>query len=301
MKTLDVLRIIRLHIVVGGVLAFFLGVFLAVAEGGVFEPIHVIISYVVVLLGDLSTHFSNDYFDIEIDKQTQTKKFFSGKKLLVKFPELHSVALTVSLILFFLSIVVSAVLVVFFGLPLEFFIITVVANIFGLIYSAPPFRLCSRSLGALIIAFVTGFVIPGVGYLTVMGHFDSFFVGLSVPFVLYGFLLSLNLQAPDIDCDKKGKKRTFAVLIGARHVFFVVLAVTFFVPLTFFVLSGQLAFSVVDLDLIFLFSFVPLVTAFFGFVGFFKKRDLNKFSALNILSLFLFISLLNIYCLLLFV
>ena len=52
----------------------------------------------------------------------------------------------------------------FLDAPIELFIIMFFANLIGWFYSAPPVRLISRGLGELAVAWVTGFVIPGVGY-----------------------------------------------------------------------------------------------------------------------------------------
>lgn len=70
------LKIVRLHIVAGGLLAFLVGALLGLANGGVFNPIHFVVYYLAVLFGDLSTHYSNDYFDVQHDKLTYKKSFF---------------------------------------------------------------------------------------------------------------------------------------------------------------------------------------------------------------------------------
>lgn len=289
MEPLTLLRMIRLHIVAGGALAFSLGTLLAVAEGGTLEPLPVTLGYLVVLLGDLSTHYSNDYYDVETDKQSKTKKFFSGKKLLVTHPQLQSTAKTISLSLFTFSNILAAVVVLFFGAPTEFFVIALAANLLGWLYSAPPTRLGSRGLGETAVAFATGFAIPGIGYISVKGQLDPLFVYFSVPFMLYGFLLSLNLESPDITNDKTCGKHTLAVRLGERNVFFTVLAAVFLATSTFFVLTHELTSSFIDLNVVFLFSLIPLTAAILGTVISFKKRNMYVFNAINISSLFLFI------------
>ena len=171
MDFLNVTKMIRGYIVAGGALSFSLGTLLGIIEGGTFKPAPVILCYLVVFLGDLSTHFSNDYFDVEIDKDAQTT-FFSGKKILVHHPQLRPAAKKISLTLLVLSNVTAAVLVLFFGAPTELLIITLAANLLGWIYSAPPLRLSSRTLGEVTIAVATGFIIPSIGYLSVKGQLD---------------------------------------------------------------------------------------------------------------------------------
>ena len=287
MNCLSFLKIIRVHIVAGGALAFSLGALLAITEGGSFKILPLILGYIVVLLGDLSTHYSNDYFDIEVDKISEQKNFFSGNKILVTQPQLRSLAKSVSVTFLVLSDIIAAVSVLFFNVPPELLIITFVANLIGWFYSAPPLRLSSRCLGEIVIALATGFIIPCIGYIIVRGHFDSLFLSFSIPFMMYGFMLSLNLSAPDIEIDKKGEKRTFSVLTGGRNIFFVILAVAFLATITFFGLTFQLATSVINMNAIFLLSFIPMTAGIVGFIISFKKRDLNRFSTLNISSLFI--------------
>ena len=80
------LQIIRIHIVVGGMLAFTVGALLGLANGGVFNPVHFVICYATVFFGDLSTHFSNDYFDVKQDKTRHKKSLFSNHKVLTDNP-----------------------------------------------------------------------------------------------------------------------------------------------------------------------------------------------------------------------
>ena len=295
MNPLIILRIIHPHIVAGGILAYSLGVLLALVEGGTLNPLLIALGYGVVFLGDLSTHFGNDYFDVEMDAQIKTKKFFSNTKILVNNPQLRPLAKSVSLTLLALSIILSIVVVIFFGVPIEFFVIALAANLLGWAYSAPPLRLVSRGLGELIIAVATGFIIPSIGYLLVKGQLDPIFVSLSMPFMLYGLFLSLNLEAPEIESDQKGQKGTLAVRIGKRNVFIVVLVIPLFATLTFLALFLQLSSNVLDLKTLFLFSLIPVTASIIGFVTFFQRRELNRFSTLNICSLFLLIIFLNVY------
>lgn len=301
MNPLTILKIIRVHIVIGGVLAFSLGALLAILDGGIINPLNLVIGYCVVFFGDLSTHFSNDYFDFELDKHLKIKKLFSSKKILVDKPKLCPISMKISLALLIISNVLGATMVLFFGAPIEFFIITFLANILGWVYSAPPIRLSSKSLGELTIALATGFIIPSIGYLSVKNQLDSFFVYLSIPFIVYGFFLSLNLEAPDIQNDKKGQKTTFAVRIGPTNIYYVILAAASLVPLAFFGLIGQTIFNTIDLMVVFVLSLIPLTATILGYFSYFKKNNLNQFCSLNIISLFLFIILLNVYFLLLLI
>jgi len=282
------LKIIRVHIVAGGALAFSLGALLALANGGSVNPALLVAAYVVVLLGDLSSHYSNDYFDVEVDKHIEQKKFFAGSGILVNHPNLRSASKTISVSLLVCANVLAVAIFLFLGAPIEIFIVILGASLVGWFYSAPPTRLISRGLGEAAVACVTGFAIPAIGYLAVRGQFDPLFVYLAVPFVMYGFMLSLSLEAPDSEIDRKGGKRTLVVRKGARNVFLLILALTASAAVTFFVYSWLVTSAVLNIGFLALFSVVPLTTALVGFVGVLQKRNVNRFSGLNVASLFVF-------------
>jgi len=297
MNTLNILKIIRVHIVAGGFLAFSLGALLAIAEGGSFDPARFVLGYVVVLLGDLSTHYGNDYFDVEVDKYIEQKKFFSGSGILVNNPNLRSLSKLISLTLLLGSNVLASMIVVFLGLPIEFFIVILGASLVGWFYSAPPLRLISRGFGEVAVAFVTGFAIPGLGYLAIRGQFDPVFVYFAVPFMMFGLILSLSLHAPDVEVDRRGGKRNLAVRLGQRGGFFLILAMASSATLTFWIYVWQNVFSIVDFGVVVLLSIIPLVAGLLGFVGFFQKKEVNHFSVLNVVALFVFNMLMITYLL----
>ena len=297
MSLLTILRLIRLRIVAGGVLAFSLGALLALVSGGSFDLTRVVLAYFVVLLGDLSTHYSNDYFDVEVDKHIEKKKFFAGSAILVNHPNLRSISKSISITLLACANLLAVAIFFFLGAPIEIFIVILGASLVGWFYSAPPVRLISKGVGEVALACVTGFAIPAIGYLSVRGQFDPLIIYLAVPFVMYGFMLSLSLEAPDAEIDRKGGKRTLAVRKGSRSVFSLILTLTVLAASTFFVYSWLVTSAVVDLRIVALFSLMPLTAGIVGFVGVLQKKNIHLFSALNVASLFGFNMLMLVYLL----
>ena len=291
------LRIIRVHIVAGGFLAFSLGTLLALVGGGSFDFVRYGLGYAAVFLGDLSTHYSNDYFDVEVDKYVKQRKFFAGKNILVDNPSLRLPSKLFSLVLLGCSNILAVVFVVFLGAPFEFFIVMLCASLVGWFYSAPPVRLVSRGFGELAVAIVTGFAIPGLGYLAIRGQFDPMFFYFAFPFVMYGLILSLSLHAPDAEVDRRGEKLNLAVRLGQRRVFFLILTLAFSATLTFCLYAWQGVLSIVNSYVIVLLSIVPLVAGLVGLVIFLEKKEVNSPSALNVAALFVFNILLNSYLL----
>jgi 1,4-dihydroxy-2-naphthoate octaprenyltransferase len=295
MEVPNILKIIRPHIVAGGILAFSLGALLAIVQGGSFNLAQVALFYVVVFLGDLSTHFSNDYFDVEVDKNFEPKKFFSGKNILINYPELRPQSRFIALSLLGVSLALSVVMFLSQAAPIELVLIMVGANFVGWFYSAPPLRLISRGLGEVGLALAAGFAIPAIGYLSVRGRLDPLFLWFAFPFVIYGLMLSLSLEAPDREIDAKGGKRNIVVRKGAPFVFTLILAAALSASLAFLLAYLLVPPTLVAFGLVFLFSIVPLTAGFVTFLWRFRKNEANRFSTLNVASLFVFNMLMVAY------
>jgi len=273
------LRVIRLPILLGGSLGYGLGALLGLAGGGVFNPILLVVSYAVVALGDLSTHFSNDYFDAELDRSAP-KKIFGGSNLLVGRTDLLLPALGVARILS-LSSVALAGLAAALGVSPLIVPLALAANILGWLYSLPPFRLAYRGLGEAAIAVGTGFGVPAAGYLTVRGSLDTGFMLCSAALVLYGFVLGLSLELPDMEADRVGGKMNLVARFGWRTCmrFALLLCLASTVILTLF-LGTIIALA----------SVVPLTVFLFGnFLVTENRSRRDVVAAACILSLFTFL------------
>lgn len=283
-----IFRVVRFHIVIGGALAFSLGALLAIVNGGVFNPWQLLLFYAIVLFGDLSTHYSNDYFDVNIDTQKTKKNLFSGSKILVNNPSLVSLARKIAITFFVLSNILALLAVIFWVAPIELLAVALGANFLGWAYSAPPLRLISRGLGELAIAIATGFAIPAVGYLSVRGQFDPTFLLLTLPFMLYGVMLSFSLETPDVEVDRKGGKRNMAVRRGERMVLVFVFVVALVAMSAFAFYASQTAIRTIDLRWVVAFSFVPLATAVWGLVAAVQRKKPEIVCSANIIALFIF-------------
>ena len=57
---------------------------------------------------------------------------------------------------------------------LSFFFLILSGNLLGWYYSAPPLKLSYRGFSE-IATVLTGFIVPGVGYVVLMGNIDLYF------------------------------------------------------------------------------------------------------------------------------
>jgi 1,4-dihydroxy-2-naphthoate octaprenyltransferase len=295
------LKVTRMHIVLGGILAFTLGALLGITAGGIFNPFTIVLCYLIVFFGDLSTHYSNDYFDADEDRLVVRRKVFSGRKILVDNPNLLPSARWISLGYLTTSISIATVAVVFRVAPVELLIITAGANFLGWFYSAPPLRLVSRGLGELALALAVGFAIPAVGYLSVVGSLEGVFAFFALPFLLYGFMLGLSLEAPDIEVDRKGNKKNIGVRMGERVVFGLILVSSVAAFAVFGFLYWLVTTTVVNFWVVTVFAAIPLAAGILGFTCVFRKKKTDTFGAVNVASLFVFNLVMILYLIFLIV
>jgi len=218
---LRLLKVIRPHIVAGGFLGYLIGALFSLNLGGSFSWTWFALGYMIVLFMDLSTHYNNDYYDVEIDRHAPFKPFGSVN-LFIEHPELRGSAFIIAVGASALSLLIASALVL---VGSAWYLLAVVAlfNVLGWLYSAPPVRLHSRRLGEVTIAVGTGFCVPAVGYIVADGAVDGAFLLFSAPLVLYGFVLSLCLQLPDLESDQALGKKTLVGLIGRRRSYLLVL------------------------------------------------------------------------------
>ena len=231
---LRLLKVIRPHIVAGGFLGYLVGALFSLNLGGSFSWTWFALGYMIVLFMDLSTHYNNDYYDVEIDRHAPFKPFGSVN-LFVEHPELRGSAFLVAVGFSVLSIL-CALVMVSIGSTWHLLVVVLLFNVLGWLYSAPPVRLHSRRLGEVTIAVGTGFCVPAVGYIVAGGAVDGAFLLFSAPLVLYGFVLSLCLQLPDLESDQALGKKTLVGLIGRRRSYLLVLLFSVAASACYFIL-----------------------------------------------------------------
>jgi len=280
------LRIIRPHIVAGGFLGYCLGVLLAMLVGGKTSSETFVLGYLIVLFGDLATHFSNDYYDVDIDKNAPSKTF-GGSNVLVEHPEIRPLAIGGAIFLSSGSLFIALLMVSMFGFPPFLLHLVATTNLFGWLYSTPPVSLNARGLGEVTIALGTGFSIPAVGYVAALGYIDSAFLIFSMPLILYGLILSLSLELPDLEVDREYGKMNLVVLLGRRKVTFLIL-LTSTLASAFFVF-----FATVDFDRFWILPILSSSLIVANLKGCFTRSHgqskANHISRINISALFLFL------------
>ncbi|MBC8498412.1 prenyltransferase [Candidatus Bathyarchaeota archaeon] len=292
MVNLKLLKVIRPHIVAGGFLGYLVGALYGLSLGGGLSWSEFLLGYLIVLFMDLSTHYNNDYYDVEVDRSAPFKPFGSVN-LLIDDNEMRNSALRVAVGCSVISILMASVSV-FIGSTWHLVGVVVLFNALGWLYSAPPVRLHSRRLGEITIAVGTGFCVSAVGYILTRNGIDGFFTLFSVPLILYGFILSLCLQVPDYEVDRMMDKKTIVGLIGRRRTYLVVLLCAVAASATYFHLLPPLNSMMVPWV-----SLVPAASSLFSVLLLSDSLEhAQQYTKLNISALFLFLACLDLLLLL---
>ncbi|UCD73553.1 MAG: prenyltransferase, partial [Candidatus Bathyarchaeota archaeon] len=195
------------------------------------------------------------------------------------------------------SLLTAMVMVVFFDSTPFLLCLVVVMNLLGWFYSTPPVQLNARGLGEASIALGTGFIIPAVGYISTLGSIDGTYLFFSIPLVIYGFILGLSLELPDLEGDREYGRKNLVVLAGRRFTALLVFLLTILAS-AFFVLFIVLDY--INLWILPIFSAIPIIAGLKGYSA--QSNDqvrADHNSKLYISSLFLVLIVLDIYLLLL--
>jgi 1,4-dihydroxy-2-naphthoate octaprenyltransferase len=213
------LRLARPQFLISSLPIYILGAFWAILLGASSSFPRLLIGYLIILLAQLSISFSNDYFDIEVDKLGTPTLFSGGSRILVENPALRKSALWIALALNVCSVIVGVLFQQHYSYPIWFLGIVVAINIIGWLYSAPPIKLAYRGFGELLTALSIGFFVPVIGYLVARGYLNDEGRLFTIPLVLYALVTILLVELPDMEADRLGQKKTWVAQKGRRFGF----------------------------------------------------------------------------------
>jgi len=173
-----------------------------------------LLGYLVLMPAHLSVSYSNDYFDVDVDRHGKPTLFSGGSGILVNHPELREPAKWVAIALILSSLTFGILFQIVYSTPVWFLGLVVLGNLLGWFYSAPPLSLAYRGLGELAMVISIGLLVPGLGYLVTSGHIDQDGLLFSLPLMLYGLAFILTVENLDMESDRLGSKRTWVARKG---------------------------------------------------------------------------------------
>jgi 1,4-dihydroxy-2-naphthoate octaprenyltransferase len=274
-------RVARFQFLICGMALFAFGALWAVLLGAPVYLSRILLGYLVLLPAHLSVSYSNDYFDIDVDKYDKPTIFTGGSGVLVDNPGLRKPAKWIAITLILCSLALGIIYTLMYSFPIWFLGFVVLGNILGWFYSAPPIRLAYRGLGELSMAISIGLLIPGFGYLVTSGQINMDGLLFILPLTLYGLAFILNVEIPDMESDRLGNKRTWVARKG-RGFGFTVIAVSFLFATLFFLCFPRLTSRSYPLEfhILGILSLLPLTAGCIGLL----RRPAEKQHATQVVN-----------------
>lgn len=276
---LGLLKVARPQFLIAGLALFVFGAVWAILLGAPFSLPRILPGYLILIPAHLSISYSNDYFDVDVDRYGKPTFFSGGSGILVAHPGLRNPAKWVALALIFCSLAVGIWFQFLYSTPILFLGLVVVGNLSGWFYSAPPLKLAYRGLGELVMVMSIGLLIPGLGYLVTSGHIDQEGTIFSAPLMLYGLAFILLVEIPDMESDRLGDKKNWVANKG-RGFGFSVTGASLLLATLFFFCFPWLTSRIYPVDFHFLgiLSLLPLGAGLFGLL----KRPVEKLPATRV-------------------
>jgi len=263
------IRVARPQFLIASLALFTMGAFWAILLGASSSLPRMLLGYLIILPAHLSVSYSNDYFDVEVDKHGKPTLFSGGGGILVENPQLRKPALWIAIALTFCSVGLGVLFLILYSYPIWFLGYVGVSNLLGWVYSAPPFRLAYRGLGELLTAFTAGCLLPGMGVLVTQGYLNRDGLLFTMPLMLYGLAFILTVEIPDVEADRLGHKKTWVARKG-RGFGFITIGSLLLVATGFFFCVPVLYSHPLPVDFRFL-GFLSLLPLGMGVVGMVKR------------------------------
>lgn len=267
MRTLRLLKVARPQFLIVGLALYIFGALWAILLGAPFALARLVLGYLVIMPAHLSVSYSNDYFDVEVDKLGTPTLISGGSGVLVAHPELREAARQIALLLMACSLVIGVIFQILYNYPFWYLGLVLLGNLLGWFYSAPPLRLAYRGLGELSTMVTSGFLLPGMGYLVTRGGLDADGLFFLIPLMLYGLAFIQIVHIPDMEVDRLGNKRTWVARRGRGFAFslaaFALLGASLSIFLFPLFLPGNYR---LDFRILGSLSLLPLAAGLFGLV-----------------------------------
>lgn len=205
----------RFIFLTGGFVMYNLGVAVAVYQRIDINWTVYVLGQMIVTSTQLMVHYSNDYFDYEVDVLNETYTAWSGGSRILPDNQLpRSLALITAIVFAGIALMGALILAITqeigpLGAPL--FLLSIILS-WG--YSSPPLRLHSRSLGEITASIIVAGFTPFLGYYLQSGKVDTTVLLAIVPLLLLQFNMLLSVHLPDVEGDKLAGKQTLVVRLG---------------------------------------------------------------------------------------
>jgi len=263
----------RIHLVMITLLFYTLGSTLAVIGGYGFDLGRFLFGLGIATAAILSMSYSNNYYDAEADQYNTPTPFSGGNIKLWQNKHLHRLLKPVALFFMSLSLIFTIIVITIYSFPLEFLLYVIAGNLLAWYYAAPPLKFAYRGFGEVIAIITAGLMLPGFGYFILAKTLDLLFLLFSLPLMLYILIFILNAEIPDVESDRKGKKKNLIIRTNPHYGLQIASLCGVIVVLYSLMLSFAHMLTVaIDFNIIALLSLLPCTVVIISIIPWFERR-----------------------------
>ncbi len=208
------IRLSRLIFLVGGILSYALGAFIAFRLGVILDLYSYLIGQAAVTSIQLMAHYSNEYADIQVDGllDENNRTWFSGGSGLSGENGVSAKTILLAARICGLLAVLFAILA---SIQSPWIIPIVILSFLGSwFYSAKPVALMSTGWGELTTSIISALFVPLAGYVMQFTCPPLVFWLIVLPLVPVHMAMLISFEIPDYLADRVVGKRTLAVRLG---------------------------------------------------------------------------------------
>ena len=288
-------RLARIHFLIPGFMLYLMGHLLALLGGVEYDLTKFVFGYLIFGTAHLSVSFSNDYFDRKSDRNSIKTVFSGGSKVLVKHPELETLALRSAVILLCISVVANAIFTIVYSYPFWFFVFGLIGGLVGWFYTAPPIKFAYRGFGELSTMLAVGLLMPGMGFFVASSNISWLFQMFILPLSCYGLFFIITVELPDFESDVQNHKKNFLVKWGINAGRNICVAAAITGTLVMIMILFSEITETIDMRSLLLFSIIPLIASISGLlIDIGKRRLLVRQVTINMASLIGFLLLTDV-------
>jgi 1,4-dihydroxy-2-naphthoate octaprenyltransferase len=217
-KLLAFLRLSRPVFLLGGIVLYALGAMIARYEGSPLDWRLYLLGQLFVTGLQLMTHYLNEYWDVEADRNNRARTLFSGGSgVLPEEAISREAALAAGLACLAVASGAAIMLILQFRAEPAVWMVMALGFLGAFFYSSPPLRLAQTGYGELTTSIVVAGLVPAFAHLLQAGRASGLILLATAPLVILHYAMLLAFEFPDAPSDQAAGKRTLIVRIGQRN------------------------------------------------------------------------------------
>jgi 1,4-dihydroxy-2-naphthoate octaprenyltransferase len=210
------IRLSRPLFLLGGFLFYWLGAGIAHYLGTPINWRVFLLGQACVTLLQLSAHYLNEYFDVDVDRDNPNRTPFTGGSGMLQEGRLARwVALLAAAATLTAEAMVTALMIRDGYLNQAAIVILIIAFLAAIFYSTPPLRLMTTGYGELTTSILVANLTPAFAFILQTGGDIHRLVAMSTfPLTALALAMLLAFSLPDYATDIKHDKRNLLVRLG---------------------------------------------------------------------------------------